>query len=240
MPSQKLSTNSDNFSISPIAFIKTPFDQKFAIPRQSHALSIAKGEIEFVSTIDPKAACEGLEQFSHLWLSFVFHHNMRDQQRMKVRPPRLGGNKTIGVFASRSSFRPNNLGLSVVKNLGLYENKLCVSGVDLLNNTPIIDIKPYLPYADIVENASAGYAEQAPKAHLEVAFDDICRHKLNDLMSKHPNLEALVINVLSSDPRPAYKQQIVDDKVYRMSLYQIDIGWKVEGNTALVVDLQAL
>jgi tRNA-Thr(GGU) m(6)t(6)A37 methyltransferase TsaA len=144
----------NTFEFRSIGVISTPFKQKFGIPRQSQAISVATGTIQFSPDINPTNACRGLDAFSHLWISFIFHGNRQGIWKDTVRPPRLGGNEKVGVFATRSTFRPNPIGLSVVKNGGLNEhNNLVVEGIDLLDQTPIIDIKPYVHYADSVNHA---------------------------------------------------------------------------------------
>lgn len=225
------------YSLSPIAHIHSPFKQKFAIPRQSQALSLAKGEIEFVKEINPEHALDGIEQFSHLWLLFMFHENLEQGFSEKVRPPRLGGNKKMGVFATRSTFRPNGIGMSLVENLGFNQQRLKVGGIDLLDATPIIDIKPYLPYADSQPNALAGYAEQAPSSLLSVKYDNSTLKALAKCEAQFSDFSALLENILSQDPRPAYKKAKADTKTYHLSLYSSDVHWQVHNNTVTVLSI---
>lgn len=210
-----------------IATIATPFSQKFAIPRQGNGLSIAKGQIKFSPEIDVRQALDGIAAFSHLWLLFIFHENLEQGFKSKVRPPRLGGNKKIGVFATRSTFRPNAIGMSLVENLGLIDDKLHVSGVDLLNNTPILDIKPYLPYADINIEAKAGYAHEKPHATLQVRLVDDVQSIIEKVSKQHTDYLPLLISVLEQDPRPAYKKNQTDPKMYHLALYNTDVHWQV-------------
>lgn len=224
-----------NYPISPIGHILTPFSQKFAIPRQGLSLSPAKGSVVFSKEIDVVQATDGIDAFSHLWLLFLFHENLAQGFKAKVRPPRLGGNKKIGVFASRSSFRPNGIGMSLVKNLGLHNNQLLVEGVDLLNKTPIVDIKPYLPYADAVPKASAGYANDKPSNTLTVKFSAPAQQQLNIFEAQYSDLPSLIPAVLAQDPRPSYKSSKYDNKIYIIRLYNLDIKWLVEDNTAHVL-----
>lgn len=226
-----------NYPITPIAHISTPFSQKFAIPRQGLSLSPAKGTIIFTKQIDVVQATDGIDAFSHLWVLFLFHENLAQGFKAKVRPPRLGGNKKIGVFASRSSFRPNGIGMSLVRNLGMKDNQLFVDGVDLLDKTPIIDIKPYLPYADTVPNAFAGYADEKPGNTLVVKFSTEAKQQLTLLTEKHSDLPLLITDVLAQDPRPSYKSGKHDSKIYFIRLYDLDIKWTVETDTALVTDI---
>lgn len=226
-----------NHSITPIAHILTPFSQKFAIPRQGLGISPAKGSIVFADHIEATQACDGIDAFSHLWILFIFHENLNQGFTAKIRPPRLGGNKKIGVFASRSSFRPNGIGMSLVKNLGMKDGELLVGGVDLLNNTPIVDIKPYIPYADSFSDAVAGYADEKPINTLTVAFTSTAQHQLDKYKALHCDLPILINSVLAQDPRPAYKSAKPDSKTYFIRLYNLDIKWRVTGNTANVIDI---
>lgn len=226
-----------NHEIQAIGHITTPFQQKFAIPRQGLGLSIAKGQINFAEDINPQQALMGIEDFSHLWLMFLFHDNLSQGFKQKVRPPRLGGNKKMGVFASRSSFRPNGIGLSLVRNLGLIDNRLHVGEVDLLCNTPIVDIKPYLPYADIATNATAGYAAEKPANTRQVIFAESANLCLKEASHQHADFLPLLESVLSQDPRPAYKQLTTDNKSYHLQLYNYDVHWRMQAEHILVVNV---
>jgi tRNA-Thr(GGU) m(6)t(6)A37 methyltransferase TsaA len=223
--------------LHPIAHILTPFAQKFSIPRQGLSLSCAKGELVFSEHINTEQALDGISDFSHLWLLFLFHENAEKGYKSKVRPPRLGGNKKVGVFATRSSFRPNNIGMSVVKNLGVSNNRLYVQGVDLLTNTPIIDIKPYLPYADSLPHAQAGFAQEKPIARLTLTYSEIAQAKLPEYQTRHEDIVALIDNILTQDPRPSYKQNKIDDRIYVIHLYDIEISWTITHNTVNVLDI---
>jgi tRNA-Thr(GGU) m(6)t(6)A37 methyltransferase TsaA len=166
-----------SFKIAPIGVISTPFKQKFGIPRQPGLAPAALGVIDITAPYDDINAFRGLEQFSHLWLLFHFHKHADKNWSPLIRPPRLGGNEKIGVFASRSTFRPNGLGQSVVKLNEVSKDKgkvtITVSGVDLLDQTPIIDIKPYIPYSDSIPKAQAGYASEAPNKNYPTVFSHI-------------------------------------------------------------------
>lgn len=234
------SMKADTFEFRSIGIISTPFKQKFGIPRQSQAISKAMGVIQFSPDINPVNACRRLDTFSHLWISFVFHENLQAGWKDTVRPPRLGGNEKVGVFASRSTFRPNPMGLSVVKNLGLNDkNELVVAGVDLLDQTPIIDIKPYIRYADSVSDASCGFAEFAPDTMMQVDYSELARSKLSNLLQKHPDFAVLLQNILEQDPRPAYKSGTEDEKTYSVLLYNYDVKWQVCETINYVVDIEA-
>jgi tRNA-Thr(GGU) m(6)t(6)A37 methyltransferase TsaA len=215
----------------------TPFSQKFGIPRQGLNVSKAKGEIQFDEHIDVAQACEGIEQFSHLWVLFLFHENQEKGWTQRVRPPRMGGNQKIGVFATRSSFRPNAIGMSVVKLVEKRVSSLIIEGVDMLNNTPIIDIKPYVAYSDSVSQAHSGFASEPPQALLSIEYQPQAQDQLIMLTEQHKELPQLLENVLTYDPRPAYKTQKVDTKTYHIRLYDIEISFYVEDNTAVVCTL---
>ncbi len=229
-----------SINIKPIAYIESPYKEKFAIPRQPGLVSAAKGEIFLTGDANHIDLVRGLEQFSHIWLLFVFHATQEQGWKPLVRPPRLGGNKKIGVLATRSTFRPNPIGMSVVKLDDIKQTKqhviLHVSGIDLLDKTPIVDIKPYIPYADSITNAIAGFAQNSPDSPiLDVFFSE----KVNKILQKrtdlHPHLSLLIKQVLEQDPRPAYKKNKNDDNIYGMTLYNANIQWRVSNKNIIEV-----
>jgi len=227
---------------TPIAFTYSPYKQKFAIPRQPNLVREAIGEIRFVPEFSDVNALRGLETFSHLWLLFHFHESAGQGFSATVSPPRLGGQQRVGVFASRSMFRPNPIGLSVVENAGLVQSGssllLKVRGLDLLDGTPILDIKPYLPYADVISGASGGYARLAPEAWLQVEFSEAANKQVSALEALHPGLAAFITAVLQQDPRPAQHARIENDKVFAMLLHDVNVHWQVRGNRCEVLDLE--
>ncbi|MCH2159401.1 MAG: tRNA (N6-threonylcarbamoyladenosine(37)-N6)-methyltransferase TrmO [Oleiphilaceae bacterium] len=228
-------------NITPIAFASTPFKEKFGIPRQPSLIKHANSVIEFVSPYDQPDAFVGLEEYSHLWLQFGFHQHEHAEFKPLVRPPRLGGNKKTGVFATRSSFRPNSLGLSLVELKQVILDKktsLIVSCPDLLDGTPIYDIKPYIEYSDSAINPQCSIAKNAPSSKLDVVFSDKARAMLHALTkNSHTNLECFVKEVMEQDPRPAYKQQNEDPKIYGMKLYEFEIKFRVEQESLIVIDI---
>lgn len=232
-----------SFKIEPIGILHSPFKQKFAIPRQP-GLTSAKAQIELLTPFNNEAAFEGIEQFSHLWLSFIFHQNVTQGWTPQVRPPRMGGNKKMGVFATRSSFRPNHLGLSVVKFVNITRQSeklfLTIQGADLVDQTPIIDIKPYVPYADCISTAVGGFAQHAPKNKLKIEYSEQSQVKLKQLQSSYSDLASLIEEVLQQDPRPAYKKKSTDNKVYAVQLYNFDIHWQVNEATCHIIDILSL
>ena len=230
-------TDSVNFNV--IGTIDSPYKEKFAIPRQPGLVSAAQGQLRLTGTANNAELVRGLAQFSHIWLLFVFHGTQAQGWKPLVRPPRLGGNKKLGVLATRSTFRPNPIGMSVVKLDKIEQQRsqviLHISELDLLDNTPIVDIKPYLPYADIVESAEGGYAQQSPETDISVEFSNAAQTVISRYQQDYPKLQTLISQVLSQDPRPAYKQQSADEKIYGMALYDFNIQWQMTGLTSLTV-----
>ena len=221
----------DDVILTPIGIVTSPYKEKFAIPRQPGLVNSAKGSVKLIGAANNIDAVRELTQFSHIWLLFVFHGTQKHGWKPLVRPPRLGGNKKVGVLATRSTFRPNPLGMSVVKLDGLdiinQDVILNISGLDLLDQTPIVDIKPYIPYCDSLPNAHAGFAQTEPQLDLCVKFSVQVQQTLQDLSKEHPDLAMLIEQVLKQDPRPAYKHNTVDDKIYGMNLYNLNIQWRM-------------
>ncbi|MCW9025395.1 MAG: tRNA (N6-threonylcarbamoyladenosine(37)-N6)-methyltransferase TrmO, partial [Gammaproteobacteria bacterium] len=165
-----------SYKFEPVGVVQSCFKEKFGIPRQPGLIAEARASIKILPPYDRDEAFVGLDEFSHIWVLFIFHQCLRDTWKPTVRPPRLGGNKRVGVFASRSTHRPNSVGMSVVKldNICRDHNGLVlsISGVDLMEGTPVIDIKPYLPYADNITGATGGYAPAAPECQQHVTFTE--------------------------------------------------------------------
>ena len=221
--------------ITPIAYIHNDFKEKFGVPRQSGRVETIS-EIVFEPQFRDENALLGMEQFSHLWLIFDFSLSHRDKWSPTIRPPRLGGNKRVGVFASRSPFRPNNLGLSVVKIEQIKKTAdrgivLIVSGADLIDNTPIYDIKPYIPYADSIPDALGGYAEENKGHKLEVIFPEELKAKIPERKIK------ILTECLADDPRPSYQD---DGRDYTMLFNKFDISFSVSGGILTVTDVKEL
>lgn len=232
--------SSDIYQLRPIAQIESPFKEKFAVPRQPGLVN-ATGVVRFLGEFADRRALTGIEQFSHLWLQFVFHHNPEEKWSPSVRPPRLGGNTTMGVFATRSPFRPNRLGLSVVEFVAIIDDEkglgLKIRGLDLVDGTPIIDVKPYVTYSDALPNALAGFAQQKPEPLLSVEFTDSAKQQLRFAAARYPELEQVIRGVLAQDPRPAYKKQKEDNKLYGVHLYEFNICWQIEGSHCHVMSI---
>ncbi|GAC18406.1 tRNA (N6-threonylcarbamoyladenosine(37)-N6)-methyltransferase TrmO [Paraglaciecola arctica] len=230
-------------NIQPIGKISTPYKEKFAIPRQPGLAKSAQGKITFLAEFNDPNYLRGIEQFSHLWLLFHFHQTADKGHSPLVRPPRLGGNQKLGVFATRSTFRPNSIGMSVVEFAAVtFKNKqltLTVKGIDLLDGTPILDIKPYVPYADNIMNASGGMAQHSPEL-MAVTFTEQASEQMQKLQQSYPEISNLIEEVLSQDPRPAYHQNSHSDKTYGMTLYDLNIQWQVIKQQNVVLAIQKI
>ncbi len=223
-------------TVEPIAKIHTDFKEKFGIPRQSGRAPSAIGKIVFEPKYRNPDALREIEGFSHLWLIFDFSKSHQDEFVPTVRPPRLGGNTRVGVFASRSPFRPNSLGLSVVKFERIENTSsgqvLVVSGVDLLDGTPIYDVKPYIPSSDCIQDAKGGYADNHTHHKLEVTF----AQNVLDVVDNEEQKMA-IIECLRDDPRPSYQD---DDRVYSMRYADYDIHFIVEENILTITKIDSL
>ena len=233
--SEKL--NDNLITIKPIGFIKSPYLQKFAVPRQPGLVPTVISKIEFVPPFSDPHAFLGLEGFSHIHVLFIFDKAEYSEFKATVRPPRLGGNKRVGVFASRSPFRPSQIGLSVVKLEKIGEENgrayLEVSGADLVNGTPIIDIKPYIPFVDAIPGAQGGFATEPPPLK-KVEFTEHAADLLNKFLAKEQDA---IEQILAQDPRPAYKNRGEDNKIYKVAFNNYDIAFKVEDLRVIVVDI---
>jgi len=224
-----------------VARIKSDFHDKFGIPRQSGLLKNLRSTIVFEPEFRNVDALRGLEGFSHLWLLWIFSENVRDTWKPTVRPPRLGGNTRLGVFATRSSFRPNPIAMSCVKiekiNLaGEGAPTIEVSGADLMDGTPIVDVKPYLPYADSMPEATGGFAEAVRFKKLEVDFDVEAQAALDEQFPE--NKKAALVELLSEDPRPAYQRSA--DRIYGIRFAGFEIKFQVQGDHLTVVAILPL
>jgi tRNA-Thr(GGU) m(6)t(6)A37 methyltransferase TsaA len=213
----------------PIGRIESCFGEKFGTPRQSGLVPDARGRIIFSDEV-PTGACRGLEDFSHLWIIFLFDQVDENDTRWFVRPPRLGGNEKKGVFATRSPFRPNRIGLSVVKLESVGESSLEVSGLDLVAGTVVLDIKPYLPFVEALPEAVGGFAQDAP-AELEVEFSADLKEGMTE------SQVGLIRQTLALDPRPAYHD---DDRIYGCQLAGYEVKWQVKDGRVIVLSSDPL
>ncbi len=215
--------------MKPVAHIRSLFADKFGVPRQGNLAPHAISEIVFEPEFRNPDCVRGIEGFSHLWLIWGFHCNEAAGWSPTVRPPRLGGNTRLGVFATRSPFRPNPLGLSVVKLVSVEPGPvLRVSGADMVNGTPIYDIKPYVPYADRVEDATGGFTE-TPRHLLRVQVTCTMPAKATD------EWQAAMHEVLAQDPRPAYQND--PERLYHVVLLPYEVSFRVQDNVAVVTSI---
>jgi tRNA-Thr(GGU) m(6)t(6)A37 methyltransferase TsaA len=229
--------NDLSFTIRPIGYIESPYKEKFAVPRQPGLVPSSRGFIHLYAPYDNSQAFSGLELFSHIWVSFYFHECPQHDFLPMVRPPRLGGSRKMGVFATRSPIRPNSMGLSVITLIKVHNSEghtvLEVSGFDLVDKTPILDIKPYIPFADSIPDALGGFAQQTPEL-MDVVFS---AEALADLAGcpSSLSLEKFISEVLAQDPRPAYHDaQQEAAREYGVKLYDYNVTWTIENHTAAV------
>ena len=217
-----------------IARVRSPFKSKFGIPRQSGVVEEIKSDIVFEQEFRNADAVRGIEQWSHLWIIWQFSENLRDTWSPTVRPPRLGGNTHVGVFATRSPFRPNALGLSCVKLDGVDITSegpiLHVSGADLMDGTPIFDIKPYVPYADAHPEASGGFTDNTEFHRLSVNITQELEAKIPE------NLREGLRGVLSNDPRPQYHND--PERIYGFPFGDFEVRFRVAGDTLTVTEIE--
>ena len=212
-----------------IAFIRNDFGSKFGIPRQSGIAEEVVSRIEFTEEFSNPDYIRGIEGFSHLWLIWCFSENVDKETSPTVRPPRLGGNTRLGVFATRSPYRPNPIGLSCVKLLGVKNGVLLVAGADLMDGTPIYDIKPYIPETDLRSDATGGFTDEVPFPKLRVqCLPEVLGHLA-------PEKRNALLRILGEDPRPAYQKD--PDRVYGFSYAGKEVRFFVQGDTLTVLSI---
>lgn len=231
-----------DLTLTPVAIIHSPYKEKFSVPRQANIIKDGCGVVELLPPYNSPEAVRGLEQFSHLWLIFQFNHIPQGKWQPTVRPPRLGGNRRIGVFASRATHRPNPLGLSKVelRSIEYKQDKvlLHLGSVDLVDGTPIFDIKPYIAFADSEPNALCGFAQEKPLPLLEVIFSSAAQSVVQKLEEKRPHLQRFITQVLQQDPRPAYQQGQVSERIYGVRLFEFNVKFQIKTESlAEVVDI---
>lgn len=227
-------------SFKPIGTIHSPYREKFAVPRQSGLVTAARAELHLSGECNREEILRGIEGFSHLWLIFVFHQVAGERWSPTVRPPRLGGNTRLGVFATRSPYRPNPLGLSAVKLEGV-ENRngqwlLRLGGIDMVDGTPVLDIKPYIPYADAIPEAVGGFTENLAQAPVSVTFTPESKTSLALIADRYPGIEQLIEQVIGQHPQPGYQRHAPGN--YGMTLYDLNIRWRAtkEGYEVAVIE----
>ncbi len=229
----------ETLELRPVGWVQTLFDEKFGTPRQP-GLVRHTSHIAFAEDIDPQLATRELDSFSHIWLIFWFHQARGRRDQPLVRPPRLGGNRKVGVFASRSPFRPNPLGLSLVRHRGLTQQDgrtvLQIEGADLVNGTPVLDIKPYLPYTEAIPDALGGFAPEAPRPRLTVTWSPAALDALPSLERLHSGAGTIIEETLSLDPRPAYRHQ--EDSTHGVRMFGWNVVYCVTGEQVTVQALE--
>lgn len=222
----------DALLIEPIAYIRNGYKEKFGVPRQSGLAPSVKSTIEFCEEYRDENCIRDIEQYSHLWLIWGFSKNEK-QWSPTVRPPRLGGNKRVGVFATRSPFRPNPIGLSCVRLEKIEDSKngkiLVVSGGDLADGTPIYDIKPYLPYVDSIEKASGGFSEEHKNDFFQVEIPNALKESLTESQVQN------ITELLSLDPKPSYQND--EERIYGLAFEDLQIKFKYKEETIKVIDI---
>lgn len=230
-----------DLTIKPIAVLHSPYDEKFAVPRQPNLVVQGRGILRLLPPYNQPEAVRGLEQFSHLWLIFQFHHIPEREWHATVRPPRLGGNERIGVFASRTTHRPNPLGLSKValERVEIRDGEvwLHLGSVDLVDGTPVFDIKPYIAFADSEPHANSGFAQQKPPTPLTVEFSEAARQQAVDFQENFAKFGisdplAFIQDVIAQDPRPAYQQGKISDRIYGIRLAGCNVQWKIDAQNS--------
>ncbi|MGV6825655.1 MAG: tRNA (N6-threonylcarbamoyladenosine(37)-N6)-methyltransferase TrmO [bacterium] len=229
------------YSIEAIGVVHSPYQEKFGIPRQPGLVESVRGEIELIAPFDDPEMVDALSSYSHIWVTFLFHECLDHGWKKRVRPPRLGGNRRVGVFSSRSPFRPNHLGLSVVRlhSIDISNGvRLTVSGHDMLDGTPVMDIRPYVPYVDAVSEAQGGFAPFRPETLQQISFSSAVEAELAQL-EDGDSLRAMLVEILALDPRPAYHTaQSSVDRVYGMRFSGMNIRWQVDGAETQVVSIE--
>lgn len=231
-----------HFQFEQIGVIRSPYKEKFAVPRQPGLVKSASGELHLLAPYNQADAVRGLEAFSHLWVILFSPDNGRWMASDRA-PSRLGGNARMGVFATRSTFRPNPVGMSLVELRGIRCHKehviLELGGLDLVDGTPVVDIKPYLPFAESLPDARASYAQDAPKASIDVTFSEDLAEQLPKLEQRYPHLRQFIAEVLAQDPRPAYRKNEEEGKTYAVWLLDFNVRWRVTPSGFEVFALEA-
>lgn len=229
------------FSFNQIGTIRSAYKEKFAVPRQPGLIEDGGGELLLLPPYNQATAVRGLSEFSHLWVIFVFHQTMHGGWRPTVRPPRLGGNARLGVFATRSTFRPNPIGMSLIELKGIRTQGtdviLELGSLDLVDGTPVIDIKPYLPFAESHPQAKAGFAQSAPNSDMHVYFSAHAEKQLQQHLHNTPHLRRFIIQVLAQDPRPAYRKGEDIEREYAVWLLSFNIRWRIVNGETEVLSL---
>jgi tRNA-Thr(GGU) m(6)t(6)A37 methyltransferase TsaA len=228
------------FSFDAIGVVHSCYKDKFAIPRQAGLVTASTATIELIPPFNQYEATRGLEDFSHIWLTFVFHRHVGQGWNAVVKPPRLDGKQRFGVFATRASFRPNPIGMSIVK-LNFIEQQddrvlIHVNGADLLDQTPVLDIKPYVPYSDMITDAKGGFTDSVKEELFQVIFSDDAVRDCEAAKSIHPEIEEFIRQLLSLDHRAYFYKKI--KKIYSTRIYDFDLKWSIDEKQVQVISLK--
>ncbi|MGB8146391.1 MAG: tRNA (N6-threonylcarbamoyladenosine(37)-N6)-methyltransferase TrmO [Chromatiaceae bacterium] len=236
-------SSGQTYALSPIGVVRSCYTGKFGIPRQAGLVTAAEARLELFAEFAREEAFAGLEGFSHLWLIFIFHDALAEGWRPTVRPPKLGGRRKVGVFASRSPHRPNPIGLSAVAFLGFARDEgglaLRLGGADLLDGTPVLDVKPYIPYADALPQARSGFVPAPPDLARGVTFSPRAQAQMRAWdPDGHRHLPELITQILRQDPRPGYLDRYPDRRDFAMRLYDLEVKWRETDGQILVTALE--
>lgn len=225
--------------LEPIGIIHSPYKEKFAVPRQPGLVTDGGGELHLLPPYNQPEAVRGLEKFSHIWVVFIFHQTQDGGWHSTVRPPRLGGNTRIGIFATRSTFRPNPIGISLIKLNDIRQQGadivLDLGSLDLVDGTPVLDIKPYLPFAESIPDALAGFAQDVPLSDMPVSFLPEAENQLLQHARSYPQLRRFITQVLAQDPRPAYRKGEQKSRKFAVHLHDFNVRWQVDDGQTYVI-----
>lgn len=237
-----MTSKNDRYEFQPIGSVQSPFRQKFGIPRQPGLCPSIPGIIKLYPPFNNRDTVRELDGFSHIWILFVFNGIAEGKWTPLVRPPRLGGNERVGVFASRSTHRPNPIGQSVVRLERIESTtdllSLHISGHDLLDGTPVLDIKPYLPYSDSIADASGGFIHRTGFSLHQVSFSKSASIECAQWEITWPGLRRMLIEILQQDPRPAYHKQATEQREYGFQLYDLNIRYSLDQNKAIIQQIR--
>jgi len=227
------------FDFEAIGLVHSCYKEKFAIPRQAGLVEHATAYIELIEPYNHPDIVKGLEGFSHLWVSFVFHQHLDKGWKNLVSPPRLEGQTRYGVFATRSSFRPNPMGLSVVQlnSIETKSNRLFIhiSGADFLDGTPVLDIKPYISYSDSLENTRSGFIQDIKEPNYSITYAEQALQQISQAKHQYPHIDSFIAELLKIDHRPHYMKHI--KKTYNSKVYEYDLQWDIDGTEVFVLSL---
>ena len=231
-----------SYSFETIGIVHSCYKDKFAIPRQAGLVTASTASIELQPPFNDIETTRGLEDFSHLWLTFVFHRHVGKGWNVMVKPPRLDGKQRFGVFATRASFRPNPVGLSLVELDSIEQDGsrvlIHIKGADLLDQTPILDIKPYVPYSDSLQHARGGFTDNIHEQMFTVKFSPLAEQQTEQASKKYPQIREFISQLLGLDHRAYFYKKI--DKSYATKIYDYDLKWTVKDNTVQIISLETI